>query len=69
MKNDEYNIGSYGGNPLDTFAGIITGIYVKNITINGKGIIDGCAGFDNWWKNPKKKDIAWRPRLIFFKPL
>ncbi len=64
-ENDEYNIGSYGGNPLDTFAGIITGIYVKNVTINGKGIIDGCAGFDNWWKNPKKKDIAWRPRLIF----
>ncbi len=54
-ENDEYNIGSYGGNPLDTFAGIITGIYVKNVTINGKGIIDGCAGFDNWWKNPKKK--------------
>ncbi len=64
-ENDEYNIGSYGGNPLDTFSGIITGIYVKNVTISGKGIIDGCAGFDNWWKNPKKRDIAWRPRLIF----
>lgn len=64
-ENDEYNLGSYGGNPTDVFAALITGIYVKNVTITGEGMIDGCADFDTWWKNPKKRNIAYRPRLIF----
>lgn len=64
-NNDEYYLGSWEGNPLDTFTSLITGINVKNVTILGKGIIDGRASRDNWWKNPKIKNKAWRPRTIF----
>lgn len=64
-ETDEYNLGTWEGNPLDSFAGIITGINVSNVEITGEGTIDGCASVENWWHNPKIRRIAWRPRLIF----
>lgn len=64
-EDSEYNLGTWEGNPLDMFAAIITCINVSNVTIYGKGVIDGCADHENWWKNPKLKRIAWRPRQIF----
>lgn len=64
-EQSEYNLGTWEGNPLDSFAGIITGINVKNIEITGEGTIDGCASVENWWDNPKIRRVAWRPRLIF----
>ena len=64
-EKSEYNLGTWEGNPLSMFSGIITGINVSNVIICGKGTIDGCASFDNWWKNAKKKNIAFRPRMIF----
>jgi polygalacturonase len=64
-ESQEYNLGSWEGNPLDSFASILTGIQVENVIICGEGAIDGCAGFENWWKNPKDKNIAFRPRMIF----
>ena len=44
---------------------MITGIHVKNVTICGKGVLDGRADFENWWSRPKDKIRAWRPRMIF----
>lgn len=64
-ESDEYNLGSWEGNPLDCFSGIICGINVKNVVITGEGTINGCADFDNWWFEPKIRKIAWRPRLFF----
>ncbi len=64
-KEKEYLLGTWEGDPLDMFAGIITGINVENIVITGQGTIDGCASRENWWDNPKVKRIAWRPRMIF----
>lgn len=64
-EKSEYNLGTWEGNPLDMFAAIITCINVSNVMIYGKGVIDGCADHENWWKNPKLKRIAWRPRQIF----
>ncbi len=64
-EREEYNLGTWEGNPLDCFSGIITGINVQNVMIYGQGTIDGCASDENWWENPKVKRIAWRPRLIF----
>lgn len=61
----EYLLGTWEGNPLSCFAGIITGINVSNVVITGQGTIDGCATKENWWNDPKKKRIAWRPRLVF----
>lgn len=64
-KEKEYLLGTWEGDPLDMFAGIITGINVENVVITGQGTIDGCASRENWWDNPKVKRIAWRPRMIF----
>lgn len=64
-EQDEYNLGSWEGNPLDCFASIITGINAENIKIIGKGIIDGNAQNADWWKDVRKKRIAWRPRGVF----
>lgn len=62
---DEYLPGTWEGNPLPMFAGILTGYNVKNVNIYGKGILDGGASKENWWKNPKVLNIAYRPRLFF----
>lgn len=64
-ETGEYNLGTWEGNPLDCFAALITGIHVKNVVIYGQGVVDGNASFDNWWKEPKKRNIAFRPRMIF----
>lgn len=64
-EKDEYNLGTWEGNPLDCFTGIITGLYVENVVITGEGTIDGCTSFENWWHNCKVMNIAWRPRLVF----
>ena len=65
-EKEEYYLGSWEGNPLDSFASIITGINVSNVLIYGEGTIDGQADFDNWWERPKDKiGGAYRPRMIF----
>ena len=62
---DEYNLGSWEGNPLDCFASIITGINIENVKIIGKGIIDGNAQNSDWWVDVRTRRIAWRPRGLF----
>ena len=64
-ETDEYNLGTWEGNPLPMFAGIITGIEVENVLIYGEGTINGNASKENWWKNPKVMVGAFRPRLFF----
>lgn len=66
-ETDEYNLGTWEGNPLDMFSAIITGINVKNVVLYGEGIVEGNAGTEpgNWWYEPKKRNIAFRPRMIF----
>ena len=64
-EQDEYNLGSWEGNPLDCFASIITGIHIENVKIIGKGVIDGNAQNADWWEDVRTKRIAWRPRGVF----
>ena len=64
-ETDEYNLGTWEGNPLDMFSAVITGIQVKNVILCGQGILDGNADFTNWWNKPKEKKKAYRPRMIF----
>ena len=64
-ETSEYNLGTWEGNPLPMFAGIITGLDVENVLIYGKGTINGNASKENWWKNPKVMVGAFRPRLFF----
>lgn len=67
-EQDEYNLGTWEGNPLPMYTAIITGVNARNVTIYGQGTIDGNAGFgeDNWWYNPKVMRGAFRPRILFF---
>lgn len=64
-ETEEYNLGTWEGNPLDCFASLITGIGVQNVVIYGQGTVDGNASFEDWWKDPKKRVIAFRPRMLF----
>ena len=64
-ESDEFNLGSWEGNPLDCFASIITGIGVENVKIIGAGVIDGNAGNSDWWVDVRTRRIAWRPRGLF----
>lgn len=64
-ETDEYNLGTWEGNPLPMFSGIICGIDVEDVIIYGEGTINGNASKENWWKNPKVMNIAFRPRLFF----
>lgn len=63
-EKDEYYLGSWEGNPLDSYASIITGINVKNVKFVGQGLIDGNASEYDWWFNAKKRRGAWRPKTI-----
>lgn len=49
-EQGEYNLGTWEGNPLPMFAGIITGLDVENVLIYGRGTINGNASKENWWK-------------------
>lgn len=66
-KTQEYNLGTWEGNPVEMFGSVITGIYVSNVVITGEGLLDGNAGYDNWWKDGgrEKSGGAYRPRMIF----
>ena len=66
-EEDEYNLGTWEGNPLPMFSGIITGVNVKHVVLYGEGTIEGNASSepDNWWYDAKRKRTAFRPRMIF----
>lgn len=66
-EESEYNLGTWEGNPLPMFSGIVTGVNVKRAVLYGQGTIEGNANdnSDNWWYNAKVKRIAFRPRMIF----
>lgn len=61
----KHDLGSWEGNPSNSFASLINGINIENVHIVGEGIIDGNANFNTWWFEPKKRKMAWRPRVIF----
>ena len=61
----EFLPATWEGDPLDSYASILTGMYVENVVICGEGVLDGCADFDNWWNVEKRKNDPARPRMIF----
>ena len=64
-EKDEYNLGTWEGNPLDCFASLVTAVGVENLDIIGPGTIDGNAPASDWWVDPKKKRYAWRPNALY----
>ena len=64
-ETDEYYLGIWEGNPLSSFASLLTGVSVNHVSIVGTGVLDANAQNGDWWENPKKKRVAWRPRMLF----
>lgn len=64
-EKQDYNLGTWEGNPLDCFASLITGIGVSDVVITGGGTLEGNGAWDNWWEDDRAKIIAFRPRMIF----
>lgn len=64
-KTKEWFLGTWEGNPLDSFASLLCLVGITDTDITGEGTIDGDAQHSDWWQDPKKKRIAWRPNLVF----
>ncbi len=64
-ETGEYNLGSWEGNPLPMYTGILCGVNVEDVVIYGKGCINGNATRETWWKNVKAIRDVFRPRLFF----
>ncbi len=64
-EKDEYNLSSWEGNPLTSYASLITAIDADNIDIIGPGTLDGNANNSDWWVNAKVKRGAWRPNALY----
>ncbi|MDD3367641.1 MAG: glycoside hydrolase family 28 protein [Lachnospiraceae bacterium] len=64
-EQSEYNLGTWEGNPLPMFAGILTGLNVENVVLYGEGSINGNATKENWWHDVRTMVGAFRPRMLF----
>lgn len=64
-NGNDYILGTWEGQPEESFASIITGIYNENVKIYGKGIIDYNSMESDWWIEHRVKRIARRPKGIF----
>ncbi len=62
----EISLTSWEGNPLDSFASLLTAVNCKNLDIIGGGEIDGNASKGDWWVDVRTRRIAWRPKILFF---
>lgn len=58
-------LGTWEGDPDDCFAALLTGIDVADVAIVGGGVIDGNGAAGDWWRWPKEKRGARRPRTLF----
>ena len=55
---------SWEGEPHKCHQSFISGHYLKNVSVVGRGVIDANAQNSTWWQNPKGREIA-RPKLVF----
>ncbi len=61
----DLSLGSWEGNPLDTFASLLTGFEAEDVDIYGEGVLDGGGDRSDWWLDHRTKRGAWRPRMVF----
>ena len=64
-SGEEIHLGSWEGNAVPMHQSLIFAEHAEDITIIGRGIIDGNAPEAGWWINVKEQPIG-RPRLMFF---
>ncbi len=60
----EYIAGTWEGKPADSYVSILTGMFIENVVICGRGTIDGSADFDNWWDMGRCKGYPARPKML-----
>ncbi|MBQ3269810.1 MAG: glycoside hydrolase family 28 protein [Clostridia bacterium] len=60
-------LGTWEGNPLDSFASALTGVGVRDVRLIGEGVVDGCAQLGDWWVNPKARRGAGRGHLLYLR--
>lgn len=58
-------LGSWEGEADACHAALFNLLFARNVQLYGRGVMDGQAGFDTWWKKTKARFVGWRPRLIF----
>jgi len=64
-EKSEYNFASWEGNPLRQYASMITGVCANNFSVYGRGVLNGNASFDDWWKIDKEHFYVARPNMFF----
>ena len=65
VTGEEIHFGTWEGNASPMHQALLFAEYAEDITIIGKGTIDGNAQNSSWWVNVKERELP-RPRLIFF---
>ncbi|MBQ0125613.1 MAG: glycoside hydrolase family 28 protein [Clostridiales bacterium] len=65
ITNESYITGTWEGNAFPMYKSLIFASRACDISIVGKGAIDGNAQNGTWWHNVKEYTVG-RPRLIFF---
>jgi hypothetical protein len=50
-EKSEYSLSSWEGNPLTSFASLITAINCEDVDIIGPGVINGNADASDWWED------------------
>lgn len=57
-------VSSWEGNPSPCRQSLVSAFHAKNITIVGRGVIDGNAQQSTWWNDVKTRKLG-RPKLVF----
>ena len=65
VTGEDVYFGAWEGNAVPMHQSLIFAEYAEDITIVGRGTIDGNAQNSEWWINVKEREIA-RPRLLYF---
>ena len=65
VTGENIQVNSWEGDPALGRQSFISAYYAKNVTIVGRGAIDGNGSHDTWWKDVKERTVA-RPKLVFF---
>lgn len=65
VSGEEHHFGTWEGNAVSMHQALIFAEHAEDITIVGKGMINGNAPMAGWWINVKQQPNG-RPRLMFF---
>jgi polygalacturonase len=65
VSGEEHHFGTWEGNAVSMHQALIFAEHAEDITIVGKGMINGNAPMAGWWINVKEQPNG-RPRLMFF---